>query len=146
MGGLDAQYSLTTPTGPPTHTLGICSRGSPAEASSEPQVGLPSLGVLHQEETHLNTIKAAYDKPRLPGGAVGKNLPATAGDAGLIPSREDPLEEQMATHSSILAWEIPWTEEPGGLQSMGSQRVGHDLVTEQEHDHRPQLTYSMGKS
>ena len=37
---------------------------------------------------------------------------------------EDPLEEEMATHSSILAWEIPWTEEPGGLQSMGSQRVG----------------------
>jgi len=40
--------------------------------------------------------------------------------------REDPLEEEMATHSSILAWEIPWTEEPGGLQSMGSQRVRHD--------------------
>ena len=39
---------------------------------------------------------------------------------------EDPLEEEMATHSSILAWRIPWTEEPGGLQSMGSQRVGHD--------------------
>ena len=38
----------------------------------------------------------------------------------------------MATHSSILAWEIPWTEKPGGLQSMGSQRVGHDLVTEQQ--------------
>ena len=40
--------------------------------------------------------------------------------------REDPLEEGTATHSSILAWEIPWTEEPGGLQSMGSQSVGHD--------------------
>ena len=38
---------------------------------------------------------------------------------------EDPLEDDMETHSSILAWEIPWTEEPGGLQSMGSQRVGH---------------------
>ena len=38
--------------------------------------------------------------------------------------REDPLEEEMATHSSILAWEIPWTEEPGRVQSMGSQRVG----------------------
>jgi hypothetical protein len=43
--------------------------------------------------------------------------------------QEDPLEEGMATHSSTLAWEIPWTEEPGGLQSMGSQRVGHDLAT-----------------
>ena len=42
---------------------------------------------------------------------------------------EDPLEEGMATHSSILAWEIPWTEELGRLQSMGSQRVRHELVT-----------------
>ena len=40
--------------------------------------------------------------------------------------REDPLEEEMAIHSSIIAWKIPWTEEPGRLQSMGSQRVGHD--------------------
>ena len=43
---------------------------------------------------------------------------------------EDPLEMEMANHSSILAWEIPWAEEPGRLQSMGLQRVGHDLVTE----------------
>ena len=43
--------------------------------------------------------------------------------------REDPLEEGMATHSSILAWRTPWTEEPGGLQSMGSQRVRHKEVT-----------------
>ena len=42
---------------------------------------------------------------------------------------EDPLEQEMATHFSILVWEIPWTEEPGGLQSMGLQRVGHNLVT-----------------
>ena len=42
--------------------------------------------------------------------------------------RKDPLEKGMATHSSILAWEIPWTDEPSGLQSMGSQRVGHDLA------------------
>ena len=43
--------------------------------------------------------------------------------------REDPLEEGMATHSSILAWRIPWTEEPDGLQSKGSKRVRHDLAT-----------------
>ena len=42
--------------------------------------------------------------------------------------QEDPLEKEMATHSRILAWRIPWTEEPGGLQSRGSPRVGHDLV------------------
>ena len=46
--------------------------------------------------------------------------------------REDPQEEEMDTYSSILAWEIPWTEEPGGLQSMGMQSVGHNLVTEQQ--------------
>ena len=45
---------------------------------------------------------------------------------------EDLLEKEMATHSSILAWKIPWTEEPGELQSMGSQRVGHDLATRQQ--------------
>ena len=45
---------------------------------------------------------------------------------GLILRGVDPQEEEMATHSSILSWRIPWTEEPGGLQSMGSQRVGHD--------------------
>ena len=43
-----------------------------------------------------------------------------------IPGLEDPLQEEMATYSSILAWKIPWTEEPGGLPSMGSQRVRHD--------------------
>ena len=41
-------------------------------------------------------------------------------------SREDPLEKEMATHSSVLVWKIPWTEEPGGLEPMGLQRVGHD--------------------
>ena len=43
--------------------------------------------------------------------------------------QDDPLEKEIATHSSILAWRIPWTEEPGGLQSMGSHRVGHDKAT-----------------
>ena len=47
-------------------------------------------------------------------------------------SPEEPLEKEMATHSSILAWEIPWTEEPGGLQLKGLQRVGHDLVSEEQ--------------
>ena len=54
-----------------------------------------------------------------------KNLPASAGDVrdmSSTPGSEDPLEEGMATHSSILAWRIPWTEEPGGLQSIGWQR------------------------
>ena len=59
----------------------------------------------------------------------GKELPVSAGDKETqVQSlgQEDPLEEGMATHSSILAWRIPWTEEPGGLQSMGLQRVTHN--------------------
>ena len=55
-----------------------------------------------------------------------KNLPAMQETKGQSLGQEDPLEEGMAIHSSILAWETPWTEDPGGLQSMGSQRVGHD--------------------
>ena len=53
-----------------------------------------------------------------------KRLPAMQGTQVLSLGWEDPLEKEMATHSSILAWEIPWTEEPGGLQSMGSQELG----------------------
>ena len=55
-----------------------------------------------------------------------KNLPCSAGDSGLIPGLGDLLEKEMATHSSILAWRIPGIEEPGGVQSMGSQKVKHD--------------------
>ena len=65
----------------------------------------------------------------IPGGAVVKNPPADAGDTrDPVQSlgQEDPLEKEMATHSSILAWEIPWTENPGRLQSKGSQRVRHN--------------------
>ena len=61
-----------------------------------------------------------------------KNLPAVqeAEETQVRPlGQEDPLEEEMAMHSSILAWKIPWTGEPGGLQSTGSQRVGHDWTT-----------------
>ena len=59
----------------------------------------------------------------------GEESPASARDTGLC--WEDPLEKEMATHSSILAWRIPWTEEPGGLLSIGSQRVGHDWACSQ---------------
>ena len=58
-----------------------------------------------------------------------KSLPAKQEMQVQSLGREDSLEKEMATHSSILAWEIPWTEEPGGLQSMGSQRVRHNLGT-----------------
>ena len=60
---------------------------------------------------------------------VLKNLAANVGDTRdmvSVPGLEGPLEKEMAAHSSIVAWKIPWTEEPSKLQSMGSQRVGHD--------------------
>ena len=63
------------------------------------------------------------------GGSEGKVFACNVGDLGLIPGSGRSLEKEMATHSSIFAWRIPWTEEPGGLQSMGSQRVRHDWVT-----------------
>ena len=97
-----------------------------------------------------------------PGGSVTKNTPINVGDTASISESEDPLKKEMATHSGILAWEIPRTEEPGGLQSTlsrfshiltlrphelqslqaplsmgyspwGCKRVGHDLVTQQQH-------------
>ena len=58
-----------------------------------------------------------------------KNLPAVQETWVWSQGREDPLEKEMASHASTLAWKIPWTEEPGGLQPMGSQRVRHDWVT-----------------
>ena len=61
-----------------------------------------------------------------------KNLVAMQETRAQSLSQEDPLEKEMATYSSIVAWEIPWTEEPGGLYSMGLQRVGHDLVNKQQ--------------
>ena len=58
-----------------------------------------------------------------------KNLPAMQETWVRSLGREDPLEKEVATHSSILAWRTPWAEEPGGLQNMGLQRVGHDCMT-----------------
>ena len=64
---------------------------------------------------------------------TGKNLPTMQKTWVRSLGQEDPLEKGMATHSSILAWRIPWTEEPGRLHSMGTQRVRHDCVTTHTH-------------
>ena len=81
---------------------------------------LPSqTGLLSGKESALG----------FPGGSAVKNLPARQEIQAASLSREDPLEEGMATHSSILAWRIPWTEAPGGLQSTRLHRVGHDRNT-----------------
>ena len=61
-----------------------------------------------------------------PGGSDGKESSRKAGDQGLIPGSRRSPRKGNGYHSSILAWSIPWTEEPDGLQSMGSQRLGHD--------------------
>ena len=74
----------------------------------------------------LNTIEGL--KPLcqgFSGGPAVKSPAASAGAVGSIPGTGNSLEKEMATHSSILAWEVPQTEEPGGLQSVGLQRVGH---------------------
>ena len=68
----------------------------------------------------INTICMGF-----PVGSAVENPPDDAGDAGLIPGGGRSLKEEMATYSSTLAWRIPWTGEPGGLQSMGFQSVGH---------------------
>ena len=76
--------------------------------------------------TAVHKTLLSKSSPQLPGGSVVKNPPTNTGDAGSIPGQEEPLKQEMATHSSILAWRIPWAEEPDGLQSTRSQRVGHD--------------------
>ena len=87
------------------------------------------------ERLSVHTYKHTCEKC-FPGGSVVKNPPAKQETRVRSLGQEDPLEKGIATHSSILAWEIPWTEEPGGLQSMGLQRVGHDLLTKQQHIHQ----------
>ena len=73
------------------------------------------------------TISSKMEMKRgFPGGSDDKASAYNAGDLGSIPGREFPLEKAMAPHSSTLTWKIPWTEEPGRLQPMGSQRVGYD--------------------
>ena len=69
----------------------------------------------------------------LPGGSEIKNPPDKLKTQVHSLGQEDPLEKEMATHSSIIVWEIPWTQETGLLQSMGSQRVRYDLAIKQQH-------------
>ena len=71
-------------------------------------------------------METESDQGRESGTLGGKESTCNAEDLSLIPGWEDPLEKGMATHSSILAWRIPWTEESGRLQSTGSQRVGYN--------------------
>ena len=84
---------------------------------------------------YIDWLKFILPSPwRFPGGSVVKNVPANTEDLKVWSlDLEDPLEGEMATHSSILAWEIPWTREPGGPLSIGSQRDGPNWATEHTH-------------
>ena len=82
-----------------------------------------------------------------PGVSLAKNSPANEeipGDSGMIPGLGRSLEEKMAKYFNVLAGIIPWTEEPGGLQSMGSQRVTHDCVTQHMHTQVLSMEFAMG--
>ena len=111
----------------------LCPRDSPGKNTG---VGYPALlqgifltqalaGSFFATSTTWEAVEILFNT-YFPGGSDGKASACNAGDPGLIPGLEDPLEKEMATHSSILAWRILWIEEPGRLQSMGSQKFGHN--------------------
>ena len=88
-----------------------------------------SNSTIFIEMEKRDLIKISYPVKGFSGGSVVKNPPAVQEkemDECLIPGQEEPQEQQMTTHSSIFAWRIPWTEEPGRLQFVALQRVGHD--------------------
>ena len=89
-----------------------------------------------QNSTYPVKVREAFWGSSLVAQLV-KNLPAMQETPVKSLGQEDFLEKEMATHCSILAWEIPWIEEPGGLQPMGSQRVGHDWETKPPRDFDP---------
>ena len=97
---------------------------------------MPDFRLLQSVQSSPSILETEYYFWGFPSGSVvkKKKIPMLMQEM-YVPclDREDSLEEEMGTHSSILAWKIPWTEEPGGLQSMGFQRVGHDWATEHTH-------------
>ena len=91
---------------------------------------------IHTKKHLLGTNHGPKKRTSLVAQTV-KRLPTVQETRVQCLGQEDPLEKEMATHSSTLAWKIPWTEEPGRLQSMGSQRVGHDWATSHTYIHGP---------
>ena len=98
----------------------------PAEPQGKPKnTGVGSLSLL-QRVVQTQESNRGLLHLRFPGGSDGKESACSVGDLSSIPGSGRSLEKEMATHSSILAWKIPWTEESGGLQSMGLQRARCD--------------------
>ena len=89
------------------------------------------MGVIPDIYLELSILHHLVFDVAFPGSLDDKESACNAGDPGSILGREDTLEKGTATHSSILAWRIPWTEEPGEQLSMGLQRVRHTLVSDQ---------------
>ena len=120
---MELSAQLLSPEAP---VLGLCTPRSPCVLAWFSSVYLTAI-----------SPRVSYLPPKdtrgFPGGSVVKTLPATAQETQVTRvqslGREDPLEEEMASHSRTLAWRIPWTEEPGGLQSMGSQKSWTGLNT-----------------
>ena len=106
----------------------------PSSNSPFPYTSLSTLLSLLRRFYPNSFYRVAQCQVGFPGGSEGKESVCSAGDHVQSLCWEDPLEEGRATHPSILAWRIPWTEEPGGLQFMRLQRVGHDL-TSHTHTH-----------
>ena len=100
-------------------------------SDSTPSDGMPCSAVSSGSIRNLHDTKFEFAEVSaraggFPSDSSSKESACNAGDLGSILGQEDTLEKAMATHSSILAWIIPWTEEPGGPQSRKSQRLGHD--------------------
>ena len=95
---------------------------------------IPGTWGPEKQRTHLISVQPELESHGgFPGGSDVKESACNAVDLVWCMGGEDPLEKGMATLSSILAWRIPWTEEPGGLQSTGWQRFAHDLATSRLH-------------
>ena len=84
------------------------------------------MGVIFHSLHDYYAVYYYYTTWGFPGSSDGKESACSLGNPGSILGQEDPQEKEMATHSSTLAWKIPWMVEPGRLQFMGSQRIGHD--------------------
>ena len=107
----------------PLETVSGLSGGCPAGVSQDEHAGGQEGRQLRQAQQLLSNMQSSH---ALTGSSVGKEPTFNAGDQVRSLGREGPLEEEMATRSTILDWRIPRTEKPDGLQSMGSQRVGHN--------------------
>jgi len=87
------------------------------------------LGQINKAIPKVQIKPSKLTNGGFPDGSDGKEPACNVGDPGLIPGLGRPLDKGMATYSSTVAWRMPWTEKPGRLESMGSQRVGHDGAT-----------------